>query len=93
MERVRHPRELGIEAIRDTFADLLSAVVKPLLFLDVDRVINDREAFMMLRVLRRDAPGRQAQLGVEMVGSGICQTAVPLHARADPADHRWTHVP
>ena len=51
--------------------------MKPLLFLDVDGVINDLEAFMMLRVLRRDAPDRAEQLGVEMVGSGFYRAAVP----------------
>ena len=33
----------------------------------------------MLRVLRREAPDRAEQLGVEMIGSGIHRAAVPLY--------------
>ena len=56
-----------------------SMAPKPLLLLDVDGVINDLEAVMMLRMLKGDRADRAAQLRVEAVESYGRHLAVPLY--------------
>jgi hypothetical protein len=51
--------------------------LQPLLLLDVDGVVNDLEAVMMLRVLRRGASDLAEQLGVDMLRSHGHWLAVP----------------
>ncbi len=54
-------------------------VAKPLLLLDVDGVINDLEAVMMLRFLGDGVRDRAAELGVEVVRSHGHWLAIPTY--------------